>query len=290
MAVAFIAKYLFESHLYLSTLFQSKLRRITTGGAPRLASGGWIVPDRQGEVSTQHNPSAESENATIGEVKYSPQARRAKNKHKVAKFAWTTQHLTALANIQSKLIYVSRVLHYFSNYHNRFSSLCTQQCLSNMQVVSHFPLCSKNILSVEEIYIDAETLITNTSILRTWNCIFVHLSVCGFWSSLVLICVCVCPYTWWVCLLSHMWTKGLWESNIFTYLLTRIMIDHIFKALESETWGDVVPAVVKSEDTIVLYTPVPHWERIQTWGCDTHRMLWRQAFNNDINLETRPYD
>lgn len=109
MAVAFIAKYLFESHLYLSTLFQSKLRRITTGGAPRLASGGWIVPDRQGEVSTQHNPSAESENATIGEVKYSPQARRAKNKHKVAKFAWTTQHLTALANIQSKLICVKSI-------------------------------------------------------------------------------------------------------------------------------------------------------------------------------------
>lgn len=30
-------------------------------------------------------------------------------------------------------------------------------------------------------------------------------------------CVCVCPYTWWVCSLSHMWTKGLWESNTFTY-------------------------------------------------------------------------
>lgn len=170
-----------------------------------------------------------------------------------------------------------------------FLTVYTTVLIKHASCIS-FPVVFQNILSVEEIYIEAETLITNTSILRTWNCIFVHLSVCGFWSSLVLICVCVCPYTWWVCLLSHMWTKGLWESNIFTYLLTRIMIDHIFKALESETWGDVVPAVVKSEDTIVLYTPVPHWERIQTWGCDTHRMLWRQAFNNDINLETRPYD
>lgn len=42
------------------------------------------------------------------------------------------------------------------------------------------------------------------------------------------------------------------------HLPTRIMIDHIFKALEGETWGDVVPAVVKSEDAIVLYAPVPH--------------------------------
>lgn len=39
---------------------------------------------------------------------------------------------------------------------------------------------------------------------------------------------------------------------------TRVMVDHIFKALEGELGGDVVPAVVQPEDPIVLYLPVPH--------------------------------
>lgn len=50
---------------------------------------------------------------------------------------------------------------------------------------------------------------------------------------------------------------------------TRIMTDHIFKTLESELRCDVVPAVVQSEDSIVLHCPVLHWERIQTWGNHT---------------------
>ncbi len=50
---------------YLSTFFQSKLRLMTTGGAPGVASGGGIVPDRQGEVNTQHRPSAKSEEARL---------------------------------------------------------------------------------------------------------------------------------------------------------------------------------------------------------------------------------
>lgn len=36
------------------------------------------------------------------------------------------------------------------------------------------------------------------------------------------------------------------------------MIDHIFKTLESELRGDVVPAVVQSEDLIVLHYSVLH--------------------------------
>lgn len=45
---------------YLSTFIQSKLCLMTTGGASGLAFDGCMVPDRQGEVSTQHNPSAAS--------------------------------------------------------------------------------------------------------------------------------------------------------------------------------------------------------------------------------------
>lgn len=56
---------------YLSTFSQSKLRRMTTGGAPGFASGCGVMLDRQGEVNTQHRPSAESKNAK--EVKYYPQ-------------------------------------------------------------------------------------------------------------------------------------------------------------------------------------------------------------------------
>lgn len=56
-------------------------------------------------------------------------------------------------------------------------------------------------------------------------------------------------------------------------LPTRVVVNHIFKALESEARRDVVPTVVQSEDTIVLYDPVLHWERIQTWGCNTHRTI-----------------
>lgn len=51
-----------EPLLYLSTFFQSKLRLMTTGGTTEAASDGGVVLDRQGEVSTQHRPSAKSEN------------------------------------------------------------------------------------------------------------------------------------------------------------------------------------------------------------------------------------
>lgn len=46
--------------MYLSTLFQSKLRLMTTGGAAGEASEGEVVLDRQEEVNTQQRPSAES--------------------------------------------------------------------------------------------------------------------------------------------------------------------------------------------------------------------------------------
>ncbi len=52
---------IFTQHLsYLSTFFQSKLRLMTTGGAPAVASDGGVVPDRQGVVNAQHRPSAKS--------------------------------------------------------------------------------------------------------------------------------------------------------------------------------------------------------------------------------------
>lgn len=42
------------------------------------------------------------------------------------------------------------------------------------------------------------------------------------------------------------------------YVPTRVVVNHVFKALEGQTGGDVVPAVVQSEDTVVLYDPVLH--------------------------------
>lgn len=46
---------------------------MTTGGDPDVASDGRVVPDKQGEVSTQHRPSAKSERVRIREVKYGSQ-------------------------------------------------------------------------------------------------------------------------------------------------------------------------------------------------------------------------
>lgn len=60
---------------------------------------------------------------------------------------------------------------------------------------------------------------------------------------------------------------------MLVYSLTRVVINHIFKALESEARGDVVPAVVQSVDTVVLYNHVLHWQRIQTWRYDTHHAI-----------------
>lgn len=45
---------------------------------------------------------------------------------------------------------------------------------------------------------------------------------------------------------------------------TGVVVDHVLEALEGEAGGDVVPAVVHSEDAIVLYDPVLHGEGIQT--------------------------
>lgn len=59
---------------YLSTFLQSKLCRMTTGGAPEFTSGGGGVPDRQGVVNAQHRPSAKSAKSRIGEVKYRSEA------------------------------------------------------------------------------------------------------------------------------------------------------------------------------------------------------------------------
>lgn len=53
---------------YLSTFFQSKLCRMTTGGASGAAWDDGVVPDRQGDVNTQHKPSAQSE--TVKREKY----------------------------------------------------------------------------------------------------------------------------------------------------------------------------------------------------------------------------
>lgn len=61
--------------MYLSIFFQSKLRRMTTGGAPGDTSNGGVMPDRQGVVNAQHRPSAKSEKKVKREeVKYCSQA------------------------------------------------------------------------------------------------------------------------------------------------------------------------------------------------------------------------
>lgn len=74
-----------EPLLYLSTFFQSKLRRMTTGGGSGVASDGGVVPDRQGEVNAQHKPSEKSEKTKIGEVKCCSQAyKQTRNKCTIA--------------------------------------------------------------------------------------------------------------------------------------------------------------------------------------------------------------
>lgn len=45
---------------------------------------------------------------------------------------------------------------------------------------------------------------------------------------------------------------------------TGVVADQVLKALEGEARGDVVPAVVQSVDTVVLYDPVLHRQRIRT--------------------------
>lgn len=50
-------------------------------------------------------------------------------------------------------------------------------------------------------------------------------------------------------------TKSIY---LHIYVPTRVVVNHVFKALEGETRGDVVPAVVQSVDTVVLYDPVLH--------------------------------
>lgn len=47
------------------------------------------------------------------------------------------------------------------------------------------------------------------------------------------------------------------SSSSFVHSPTGVVADHVFEALESEARGDVVPAVVESVDTVVLYDPVP---------------------------------
>lgn len=57
---------------------------------------------------------------------------------------------------------------------------------------------------------------------------------------------------------------------------TGVVADQVFKALEGEARGDVVPAVVQSVDTVVLYVPVLHRQRIRTWGHNTHTHTHKQ--------------
>lgn len=65
---------------------------------------------------------------------------------------------------------------------------------------------------------------------------------------------------------------------MFVHPPTTVVVDHVFKALESEPRRDVVPAVVQSEDTIVLYNPVLHGERIQTCVYNTKHALKTEIF------------
>lgn len=55
-----------KPRMYLSIFFQSKFRRMTTGGGPGGASDGGVISDRQGVVNAQHSPSAKSAKRTEG--------------------------------------------------------------------------------------------------------------------------------------------------------------------------------------------------------------------------------
>lgn len=65
-AVPFLNKESFLPLTHLSIFLQSTLHRMTTGGAPGQVAGGRAAADRQGEVNTQHSPSAKSEIASEG--------------------------------------------------------------------------------------------------------------------------------------------------------------------------------------------------------------------------------
>lgn len=127
--------------------------------------------------------------------------------------------------------------------------------------------------------------ITNEKLFYIKNMICVIFSVCDAWTMW---CVHISP---WICY--------LWGLHISLFLvcfflsfflvlyqslvhpLTRVVVDHILKALESEAGGDVVPAVVQSEDTIVLYDHVLHWQWVHTWGWENTQTL------NNISFEVR---
>lgn len=142
---------------YLSTFFQSKLRRMTTGGAGGVASDGGVVPDRQGEVSTQHSPSAKSETPRIREVRQCSQAyKQTQNKCYVAWFA-----LTALTL-------------YCSHINQTYDLPLLQQITLTLCVRTsgHYQACILNLISCfvskmseQEIY--SQPLIRNSSILGT---------------------------------------------------------------------------------------------------------------------------
>lgn len=51
------------------------------------------------------------------------------------------------------------------------------------------------------------------------------------------------------------------------------MVNHVFQALEGEAGGDVVPAVVQSVDSVVLYAPVFHRQRVHACRRDTDFIL-----------------
>lgn len=51
------------------------------------------------------------------------------------------------------------------------------------------------------------------------------------------------------------------------------MANHVLQALEGEAGGDVVPAVVQSVDSVVLYGPVLHRQRVRACRHDTDFIL-----------------
>lgn len=158
-------KYYHKLLSYLSTFFQSKLRRMTTGGAPGFASDCGVMPDRQGEVNTQHRPSAESKNAK--EVKYYRQAyKQTEQILKLHDLHWPLSHPAAQAHPQTKSWSGSvgdprfpRITAILQQWMLTLFTLCTHQwSLSSIHIASCFLFCSKNYLSEQEMYKKSKTL------------------------------------------------------------------------------------------------------------------------------------
>lgn len=133
---------------------------MTTGGGPGVASGAGVVPDRQGEVNTQHRPSAESERVKKREKSNS--VHRLTNKRRanltLHKSHGTLMHSTAQANTNRTCekgwgsILAQNNSTKTTIKSNTFLYVYASVVIIKLAYYVSFPVCYKDILLVQETY------------------------------------------------------------------------------------------------------------------------------------------